>query len=232
LPPRHSPPTACRHTVSGTLSLPSQGCFSPFPHGTGSLSVAREYLALPDGPGGFPRDFTCPAVLRCLSSEPAACRLRGCHPLWPPVPGCSTTQLVSDSPALRPDRSYNPIVHARWFGLFRVRSPLLAESLTCFLFLQVLRWFTSLRCPRPAYVFSRGSRDISLGGLPHSGIVGSKPVCGSPTLFAAYHALHRLLAPRHSPCALSSLTIRTPIASGQLPVLSGQSEDWLLTTDH
>ena len=84
---------------------------------------------MPDGPGGFPRDFTCPAVLRCLSSEPAGCRLRGCHPLWPPVPGRSTNQLVSDSPALRPNRSYNPTVQARWFGLFRVRSPLLAESL-------------------------------------------------------------------------------------------------------
>src|SRR2546426_4622757 len=60
----HSPPTACRHTVSGTLSLPSQGFFSPFPHGTGSLSVAREYLALRDGPRSFPRDFSCPAVLR------------------------------------------------------------------------------------------------------------------------------------------------------------------------
>jgi hypothetical protein len=62
----------------------------------------------------------------------------------------------------------------------------------------------------PAYGFSRGSRGMSLEGLPHSGIFGSKPVCGSPKLFAAYHALHRLLAPRHSPCALSSLTIRTP----------------------
>src|SRR5262245_9867281 len=64
LPSGHSPPTACRHTVAGTLSLPSQGFFSPFPHGTGSLSVAREYLALRDGPRRFPRDFTCPAVLR------------------------------------------------------------------------------------------------------------------------------------------------------------------------
>ena len=123
------PPTACRHTVSGTISLPSQGCFSPFPHGTGSLSVAREYLALRDGPRGFPRDFTCPAVLRYLSSEPAGCRLRGCHPLWPPVPGRSTNQLVSYSPARRPNRSYNPSVQARRFGLLRVRSPLLAESL-------------------------------------------------------------------------------------------------------
>ena len=33
-------PTGRGRTVSGTLSLPSPGCFSPFPHGTGSLSVA------------------------------------------------------------------------------------------------------------------------------------------------------------------------------------------------
>ncbi len=127
--PRHSPPTACRHTVSGTFSLPSQGCFSPFPHGTGSLSVAREYLALRDGPRSFPRDFSCPVVLRNLSSEPAHFRLPGSHRLWPTVPGRSTNVLVFDSPALRPDRPYNPIVQARRFGLFRVRSPLLAESL-------------------------------------------------------------------------------------------------------
>jgi hypothetical protein len=44
--------------------------------------------------------------------------------------------------------------------------------------------------------------------LPHSEILGSKPVCGSPKLIAAYHVLHRLLAPRHSPYALSSLTIK------------------------
>src|ERR1044072_6658927 len=49
----HSPPTACKRVVSGTISLPSQGFFSPFPHGTGSLSVASEYLALPVGPGRF-----------------------------------------------------------------------------------------------------------------------------------------------------------------------------------
>jgi hypothetical protein len=60
----HSPPTACKRVVSGTISLPSQGFFSPFPHGTGSLSVASEYLALPDGPGRFPQGSTCPAVLR------------------------------------------------------------------------------------------------------------------------------------------------------------------------
>ena len=126
---RHSPPTACRYTVSGTISLPSQGFFSPFPHGTGSLSVTKEYLALRDGPRGFSRDFTCPAILRNLSSEPIDCRLPGCHRLWPIVPDRSTSRLVGHSPALRPDRPYNPGVQAPRFGLFRVRSPLLAESL-------------------------------------------------------------------------------------------------------
>src|ERR1700704_1212192 len=43
-------------------------------------------------------------------------------------------------------------------------------------------------------------------GLPHSEIPGSKPVCGSPRLFAAYRVLRRLSAPRHPPCTLSSLT--------------------------
>jgi hypothetical protein len=126
---RHSPPTACRYTVSGTISLPSQGFFSPFPHGTGSLSVSREYLALRDGPRGFSRDFSCPAILRNLSSKPVSCHLPGCHRLWPIVPYRSNSKLVGNLPALRPNRPYNPTVQARWFGLFRVRSPLLAESL-------------------------------------------------------------------------------------------------------
>src|SRR5919199_5060636 len=78
----------------------------------------------------------------------------------------------------------------------------------CFLFLWVLRWFTSPRCPRPAYGFGGGSFGINQKGFPHSDIPGSKLVCSSPGLIAAYRVLHRLLAPRHSPYALSSLTIR------------------------
>ena len=114
---RHSPPTACRYTVSGTISLPSQGFFSPFPHGTGSLSVAREYLALRDGPRGFSRDFSCPAILRNLSSKPIRCHLPGCHRLWPIVPDRSTRQLIGNSLALKPDGPYNPDVQAHRFGL-------------------------------------------------------------------------------------------------------------------
>src|SRR5712692_11909218 len=61
--------------------------------------------------------------------EPVDCRLPGCHRLWPIVPDRSTSRLVADSLALKPDRPYNPEVQALRFGLFRVRSPLLAESL-------------------------------------------------------------------------------------------------------
>ena len=56
-------PTVGRHPVSGSVSLPSLGCFSPFPHGTGSLSVVEEYLGLEGGPPMFRQDFTCPALL-------------------------------------------------------------------------------------------------------------------------------------------------------------------------
>ena len=55
--------TACTHTVSGSISLPSPGFFSPFPHGTGSLSVSKEYLALEDGPPIFSQSFTCSDLL-------------------------------------------------------------------------------------------------------------------------------------------------------------------------
>ena len=50
------------------------------------------------------------------------------------------------------------------------------------------------------------SPEGSSGRFPHSDISGSKDICSSPKLFAAYHVFHRLLVPRHPPCALSSLT--------------------------
>ena len=58
-----SPPTACKHTVSGSISLRYLRFFSPFPHGTSSLSVACEYLALGDGPPGFMQGSSYPALL-------------------------------------------------------------------------------------------------------------------------------------------------------------------------
>ena len=67
--------------------------------------------------------------------------------------------------------------------------------------------FQFRRFPSCTYGFSAGYRSMSFGEFPHSEIPGSKDVCSSPRLIAAYHVFHRLLVPRHSPCALYSLTV-------------------------
>ena len=109
-----------------TLHLES---FSPFPHGTCSLSVTREYLALRDGPRRFPPDFTCPVVLGSLFREPTRFRLQGFHLLWPDFPDSSTSVLVFDSPALRRiDPTTPPHASVLGFRLIPFRSPLLRES--------------------------------------------------------------------------------------------------------
>ena len=54
-------------------------------------------------------------------------------------------------------------------------------------------------------------REINPGGLSHSEIHGSEPACGYPWLIATCYVLHRLLAPRHSPFALSSLITKLTI---------------------
>ena len=116
--------TACRHTVSGSFSLPYSGFFSPFPHGTSSLSVSQEYLALPDGSGGFRQDFTCPALLRVLLSINfyfvyGTITLYG-RPF-------QTYSTIKATKCRSPTTPYMP--KHTWFGLFPLRSPLLRKSL-------------------------------------------------------------------------------------------------------
>lgn len=106
-PPRRTP-TACRRTVSGTISLPCLGCFSPFPYGTGSLSVSEEYLALPDGAGRFRQDSSGPALLRILLVL-INFRLRGYHPLWLRFPGRFYLMMISKCSPTTPDRHADPV---------------------------------------------------------------------------------------------------------------------------
>ena len=125
---RHSPPTACKHTVSGTISFPSPGFFSPFPHGTSSLSVASKYLALENGLPSFPRDCTCPAVLgNCLQEVRDVLRT-GLSPS--PVVRSRSLPLHHELVTSRvtPEAAPQPHTYCYvWFGLFPFRSPLLGE---------------------------------------------------------------------------------------------------------
>jgi hypothetical protein len=61
--------------------------------------------------------------------EPAECRLRGCHPLWPIVPDRSTKPLIGNSLVLHQTGPTTPSCKHDGLGYVRVRSPLLAESL-------------------------------------------------------------------------------------------------------
>ena len=58
------------------------------------------------------------------------------------------------------------------------------------------------RVPLHALCVGAWITKVCLVGFPHSDISGSLDICSSPKLFAAYHVFHRLLVPRHPPCAL------------------------------
>ena len=62
------------------------------------------------------------------------------------------------------------------------------------------------RVPGVLLCIHHTSLEVHSSRFPHSEISGSKDICSSPKLFAAYHVFHRLLVPRHPPYALSSMT--------------------------
>ena len=96
-----------------------------------------------------------------------------------------------------PTTPADALPHPR-FGLLRVRSPLLAQSLL----LSFPPGTEMFQFPGLASRFAE--RHALRAGLPHSDIRGSKGICPSPRLFAACHVLLRLREPRHPSCALLS----------------------------
>ena len=103
--------------------------------------------------------------------------------------------LDSILPRRGPTTPVSPRRHG--FGLFRVRSPLLTESLFIF------SSYGYLDVSVPHVRLPYGMTGLQPAGLPHSDIPGSRAICASPELFAAYHVLRRLREPRHPPSALA-----------------------------
>ena len=97
------------------------GVLFTFPSQYYALSVTKEYLALGGGPSDFPQGFSCLAVLWILPLPIAF--MYGAFTLsGPPSQAVPLTNQLTCA-------VLNPSMHARWFGLFRVRSPLLPESM-------------------------------------------------------------------------------------------------------
>ena len=95
------------------------------------------------------------------------------------------------------------------FGLFRVRSPLLTESL----FIFSSYGYLDVSVPHVRLPF--GMTGLQPAGLPHSEIPGSRDICSSPGLVAAYHVLRRLREPRHPPSALAYFLSPRALSAGR-----------------
>src|SRR5205814_3885206 len=146
---------------------PLPGYFSPFPHGTSSLSVTEEYLALRGGPRGFRPGFTCPAVLRYSSRKAVRFRLQDYYPLWCGFPSTSANARLCNFPTRRQtdqDTPYNPQCDngcrlSRRTGLGS--SPFARHysgSRGFFPFLRLLRCFSSPACHLLPYLIQAGAR--------------------------------------------------------------------------
>ena len=130
------PPTACKPSVSGTISLPSPGFFSPFPHGTSPLSVARKYLALRGGSRRFTRNILR-ATWEHQSEGRSTFAYRAVTCCGPAFQLCSTNRLFcnfSSTPVRRdmgpttPMQQHHRAITLHRFRLIPFRSPLLRES--------------------------------------------------------------------------------------------------------
>ena len=133
-------PTACKRTVSGSISLSCSEYFSPFPHGTCSLSVSQEYLALADGAARFRQGFTGPALLRIPIRSYINFAYGTVTPYGPTFQLCSVINLKSILRVLQPQQGRNLI------GLgFSVFARHYLRNHYCFLLLRVLRCFSSPR---------------------------------------------------------------------------------------
>ena len=136
-------PTACRRTVFRNSFTPLRGPFHLSPHGTGSLSVSYEYLALPDGPGGFTTGLLESRATQELRYAGLLTGKGLSPPLWRGFPVASTHGTF-----LRWRGPYNPddAEITSIFGLFPVARTT-GESFFIFFSLRVLRCFSSPRSP-------------------------------------------------------------------------------------
>ena len=154
-----------------------------------------ECLALPDGAGSFRQDFSGPVLLRNTAGS-VALRLQGCHLLWPLFPKGSSSASGTVCRSYNPGSAETLPVWAGPRSLATTWGITVVFSSSGYLDVSVPR-VSSLHLWIQCSVAS-----LQDAGLPHSEIHGSMLACSSPRLIAAYHVLHRLLMPRHPPCAL------------------------------
>ena len=166
-------PIACKHKVSGSISLPSRGSFHLsltvlFAIGHLVVFSLRRWSSL------IPTGFHVPCGTLDSRLAPNNFAYRTVTSFRPAFQLCSAIVRMSIMRVRTP--SYVSVIR---FRLFPFRSPLLRKSLLYFLFLRVLRCFSSPSSLHYA-MYSRNDTHITTGRFPHSDIYGSKLICSSP----------------------------------------------------
>ena len=192
--------SACKHRVSGSISLPSRGSFQL------SLTVLLHYRS----PSSIQPYGMVPAYSYEISRVshysgyylPNLVFIYQTFTIYGLV---SQLILLTSFDGLCSPNPY----HITTIGLGSSSfARHYSRNRFFFLFLWVLRCFSS---PRSLlmYYFTHTwvTRLFPLVEFPHSDIYGLSDICSYPQLFAAYHVLLRLLVPRHSPYALNNLTL-------------------------
>src|SRR5258708_4606628 len=130
-------PTACRHTVSGTISRPLTGVLFTFPSRYWFTIGHQGVFRLRRWSSQIHTKFLGLRATWEHARESHRFHLRGYHPLRRRFPAPSATHTISHSPPERQSRPDGPATPATqrlpaitrdWFGLFPFRSPLLRES--------------------------------------------------------------------------------------------------------
>ena len=146
----------------------------------------------------FRPGFTCLAVLWILLS--CSCfHLRGSHTLWPAFP-CRSVNNHSLKCSPYPGKISLSGLPSSAFARHYSQNHLLfslPEGTEMF-------HFPSFP-PTSLYIQLVVTNHDGLLGFPIRTSWDQRPVIGSPRLFADSHVLHRLLVPRHPPCALNNL---------------------------
>jgi hypothetical protein len=149
-----------------------------------------------------------------ISGPDTTFRLRGWHPLWLAFQNHSSIsrckpRFSAEKLEVPQPRTCNSCRISHMFGL--ASSAFARHYLRnhgCFLFLWVLRCFTSPRSLYPPYIFRRESlgHKSAQRGFPIRKSSDQGLLISSPRLIADCYVLLRLQMPRHPPSALRNLT--------------------------
>ncbi len=195
----HRPLTVGGYRVSGLFDSPCRGAFHL------SLTVLVHYrssrvFSLGGWSPLLPTGLLGSRGTQARGGSPSRVRLPGSHRLRLAFPGHSSPRRGPHVPGLQPQS----VPKHAWFGLFRVRSPLLTESRLISL-PRGTEMFQFPRFPSQRYGFTLGYAGMACVGCPIRTRTAHRLVAAPRARFGAIPVLHRPVTPRHPPCTLYSL---------------------------